>query len=129
MAIVITKNPCFWAPAFLVIPADEGTITFKFRLRFKRLPTERNREILRAIGAMPPEEGKPKPAPITDRELLDEVLADWDKFTDEDGKPVPYTPAARAQVVADYFGMEAAMARSFIDHAWPEQIDKAAEKN
>ncbi len=129
MAVVITKNPAFWAPGFLVIPDGDGALTFEYRARFKRLPAERQREILELLDKNRDASRRGQPLVLTDKELLDEVMADWEGFKDEDGKPVPYTPACRDQACADWFGLEASFSRAFLNAAWPEQRKKEAEKN
>ena len=129
MAVVITTKPAFWAPGFLIIPDDEKTLTFEFKARFKRLPAERSRELIALIEESRRASALGKKPPLTDKALLDEVMCDWGGFKDADGAPVPYTPANRAQAVEDWFGLEAAFTRAFIEAAWPEQRRKEAEKN
>ena len=129
MPVVITKNPAFWAPGFLVIPDADGTITFEFRCRFKRLPSERQAELIDLIEKNRAALRDGKPALLTDKQLLDEVQVDWEGFKDENREVVIYSEANRAQACADWFGLEAAMVRSFLNHAWPEQRKKDAAKN
>lgn len=129
MAVVITKNPAFWAPGFLVIPDDDGTLTFEYRARFKRLKSERQRQILDLIEKNREADRNGQPLVLTDRELLNEVMVDWEGFNDEEGKAVMYTPVQRDQACADWLGLEASFCRAFLNAAWPAQRKKEAEKN
>lgn len=142
MAVILTKTPAYWAEGFFVLPDQPGRpIVIDFRLRFKRLKkaevveldrririnTERHQAQLRAIVA-----GEPAPEvvpEITDAELLDQVLADWEGFTTEDGTAAMYSPALRAQLCDDYPGIEAAMVRSWLESRQPAQQREAAVKN
>lgn len=142
MAVVITTNPAYWADAFFVLPDQPGRpIVFDFRLRFRRLKTaeseeldrriridsERHREQLRALveGATVPDY---TPA-LSNKELLAAVLVDWEGFADAEGAPVMYTAAACAQLCEDYPGIEAAMARAWMESRSPAQEREAAAKN
>lgn len=129
MAVVISKNPAFWAPGFLVLADGDGQLTFEYRARFKRLPAERQREILELLEKNRLAAFKGEPLAYTDRELLDEVMVDWEGFKDADGRPVIYTPASRVQACVDWFGLESSFSRAFLESAWPQQIKKEAEKN
>lgn len=142
MSVILTKNPAYWADGFFVIPDQPGRpIVIDFRLRFKRLKkaeadeldrririnSERHQAQLRAIVA-----GEPVPEmvpEITDKEVLDAVLVDWEGFNAEDGTAAMYTVAARAQLCDDYPGMEAAMVRAWLESRHPAQQREAATKN
>lgn len=142
MSVILTKNPAYWADGFFVIPDQPGRpIVIDFRLRFKRLKkseadeldrririnSERHQAQLRAIVA-----GEPVPEmvpEITDKEVLDAVLVDWEGFNAEDGTAAMYTVAARAQLCDDYPGMEAAMVRAWLESRHPAQQREAAIKN
>lgn len=143
MAVVVVKNPAYWAPGHLVIPDQPGKpIIFKFKARFRRLNEaerkeldarmEAGRDYVRAVGrAML--EGKPAPVQpqnlITDRDLLDQVMTDWEGFHNGDGSVAIYTPAARHQVTFDTPGLEQAMARAYLESRDPAQDLAAVEKN
>ena len=129
MSVVLSKNPAFWAPGFLVIPDGDGQFTFEYRARFKRLPTERQKEILAQLEENRLATLAGKPLVLTDKQLLDEVLVDWEGFKDADGDIVVYSPANRDQACAEWFGLEASFSRAYLRAAWPEQIKKEAEKN
>ena len=66
---------------------------------------------------------------ITDREVLDLVLVDWEGFTAEDGTAAMYTEATRAQLCEDWPGIEAAMVRAYLESRNPAQQREAAAKN
>ena len=142
MAVVLTKNPAYWAEGFFVIPDQPGRpIVIDFRLRFKRLKkaeadeldrririnSEHHQAQLRAIV-----ENRPVPQfvpEITDKEVLDAVLVDWEGFNAEDGTAAMYTDATRTQLCDDYPGMEAAMVRAWLESRQPAQQREAAAKN
>ena len=142
MAVILTKNPAYWAEGFFVLPDQPGRpIVIDFRLRFKRLKkadvealdqririnNQRHQAWLRAVVA-----GEAPAMPtldITDREVLDTVLVDWEGFSAEDGTAAMYTEAARAQLCDDYPGIEAAMVRAWLESRHPAQEREAAAKN
>lgn len=140
--VVVASRPAFWAEGHLVLPDEPGKpLVFKFMVRFKRLKTTEQRELDKRINEnrrLVREHmesvinGKTMaefvPA-ITDKELLEKVLVDWKGFKNADGGVVIYTEAARDQVIEDYPGMEAAMARAYLDSRDPSQDLKALEKN
>lgn len=129
MSVVIGK-PAFWAPGFFVMSDEvDKPLLFKFELRFKRLPTSRHKQLQALIDSNVQLLKDAKPPAITDAQLLDEVLVDWRGFKDAEGKPVIYTPAMRVQVAEDYYGMEAAMTRCWLEYYFPAQVQKEAEKN
>lgn len=140
--VVVTSRPAFWAEGHLVLPDEPGKpLVFNFLVRFKRLKTTEQRELDKLIAenrrlvrehVQAVVNGQNVPefvSKITDKELLDKVLCDWKGFKDAGGAVVIYTEAARAQVVEDYPGMEAAMARAYLDSRDPSQDIKALEKN
>ena len=88
MAVVITKNPAYWAPGHFIVPDQPGQpLVFKFKARFKRLNEEERkaldqrihagREYVRALSRALLENQPAPPQPtdqITDKEVLDLVL-------------------------------------------------------
>lgn len=141
MSVVIGK-PAFWADGFLVMPDQPGQPSvFEFRARFKRLNTQEAKELdkrllenqqrLQAqVDAMVAKKPIPEFVPaITDAELVNQVLVDWEGMPDAHGGSVPYTPAARDQLFADYAGMDTAFARAYLKSRNPDQVIKDAEKN
>ena len=143
MAVVITKNPAYWAPGHCIVPDQPGQpLVFKFKARFKRLNEEERkaldqrihagREYVRALSRALLENQPAPPQPtdqITDKEVLDLVLVDWDGFKNDDGSVAIYTPAARAQVVFDNPGLEGAFVRAYLESRDVSQDLAAAEKN
>lgn len=142
MAVILTRNPAYWADGFYVIPDQPGKpIVIDFQLRFKHLRkperkeldqrlevnARRYRERLQAISERKPDPGfTPE---ILDKEVLDLVLVDWSGFQDEGGSPAIYTPAARAQLVDDFPGIEAAFVAAYLQSRDPDQKREAAAKN
>lgn len=142
MAVILTRNPAYWAEGFYVIPDEPGKpVVVDFRLRFRHLKgaerkeldrrieinAQRYRERLQALAA-----GKAAPdfvPEILDKEVLDLVLLDWSGFRDEEGRAAMYTPAARAQLVEDFPGIEGAFVAAYMQSRDPEQKRDAAAKN
>ena len=143
MAVVIAKSPAYWAPGHFIVPDMPGKpIVFKFQLRFRRLNEEERKSLDERIQAgaayvrsvelaiIKNEPVPPQPENlVNDKALLDLVLVDWSGFHDEDGCVAVYTPAARAQAVFDNPGLEAAMARAYLESRNPSQDLAEAEKN
>lgn len=143
MAVVIAKNPAYWAPGHFIVPDMPGKpIIFKFLLRFRRLNEGERRSLeerlqaggdyVRAVelAILKKEPVPPQPENlINDKELLDLVLVDWDGFHEADASVAIYTPATRAQVTFDNPGLEAAMARAYLESRNPSQDLAEAEKN
>lgn len=98
---VIVKSDGFWQAAKLSVPGDDGQrIEVKFRCRFKRLKTTEARALMKRIQA----------AEMTDAEVLDTLLVDWD-LKDADGNPVPVSE--RAAVVEETAGLEGACVQAY----------------
>lgn len=143
MAVVITKKPAYWAPGHFIAPDEPGQpLVFKFKARFKRLNEEQRKELDQRINSgrewmrsvsralLENQPTPPQPADqITDKELLDLVMVDWDGFKNDDGTVAIYTPAARNQVAFDNPGLEGAMVRAYLDSRDASQDLAAAEKN
>lgn len=143
MAVVIAKTPAYWAPGHLILPDQPGQpLVFKFKLRFRRLNEDERKEVDGHINAAQEHmraisraiiDGKPIPShpadQFSDKKLLDIVLVDWSGFLEEDGGIAIYTPAARAQATRDNPGLEAAMARAYLESRDPSQDLAEAEKN
>ena len=142
MSVVINPHPAFWAPGHLVIPDQpDKPFVFKFKARFRHLnETEQkdlddklslNQERIQAqVQATLKREPVPKFEPaITDKEIVELVMVDWEGFNDAAKKPVPYTPAARIQACADTRGLETAFCRAYLEARNPSQLLAEAEKN
>lgn len=142
MSVVLTKTPAYWADAFFVLPDQPGRpMVIEFRLRFKRLRKTESEELNRRIRINSDRhqaqlramiDGKPVPElqiEVTDAQVLDAVLVDWEGFTAEDGTAAMYTVAARNQLCEDYPGIEAAMVRAWLESRHPDQQRAATEKN
>ena len=153
MSVKLSANPFFWAPALLVLAGDNGeTFEHAFKCKFKRLKTSEHKLLARrldagraaamaaaglaAIATSAPAVDEPQAPtpdqadpvkPITDTELLDQVLLDWQGLADEAGSPVSYSPAERLAANEEWFGLEAAMVRSYFDNAFPNA--RTAAKN
>lgn len=142
MSVVIARAPAFWAPGHFILPDQPGKpLVFKFKLRFRRLKDKERKDLDRRIQATRDSvnaavraamAGMPRPdvtPAITDKEVLDVVLVDWDGFPNDDGSIAIYTEAARAQVVEDYPGIESAMVLAYLESRDPSQDLKEVEKN
>lgn len=95
-----------WAPVEHEIAGDMGTVVkINFKAKFRRLKTSETREMFAKIG-----ERK-----LSDAQVLEQVLVDWDDFKDAQGEAVPFTRDNLAEAVEEVNGLEAAMARAFFE--------------
>lgn len=142
MSVVVLPNPAYWAPGHLVIPDQvDKPFVFKFACRFKHLNEGEQRELDEKIALNQQRQQaqvqailkNQKPpefvAAITDKEIVEQVMVDWEGFKDGEGRIAIYTPAARAQACADTRGLETAMCRSYLESRNPDQVIREAEKN
>lgn len=144
MAMRIAPVPYFWAEVKFPMLADcdakgvEQFVDVAFRVKYKRLADEEYQTLLKrqyaqqlaALQQFVPagmETGDaPKAAqvePITDREVIDMVVLDWDQMVGEDDKPLPFNKdnLDRALMV---LGCRSAIVKRYF-----ELHKKEAEKN
>ena len=117
MFIVATK-PTFTAPVVANIPGDGGKfVKAKFSVVFKALDKEAVDELLKRIRASTKAVREdPDAVPLTDREVLDEVLAGFGPdLVEEDRTPMAFTPA-NVDRLCSIYPLESAMVRSFFDN-------------
>ncbi|QFZ82855.1 hypothetical protein GFK26_08830 [Variovorax paradoxus] len=110
----IAVKPTFIAPVVMRVPGDGQVEEVRFDAVFKRLSKTDNETLQARLDARS----------LTDRELLDMVLADWKGLEGEDNAPFICTPDNRAAAAEDWPTFEAAIAYSYFEHAYP-----AAAKN
>jgi hypothetical protein len=139
MSFKLAINPFFWAPVALSLVGDMGErIEGSFKVKFKRLsqgeyeallakirlPVKPNDPIeLEAEIEMAKAEKREPAWRITDREVVDQVLLDWDDLVDDADQKMPYTPD-NLERVETILGVRAAIVNAFFEaHA------KAPEKN
>ncbi len=152
---VILSSVAFWAPiTFARVGDDQKPEILKFRARFKHLKKSERRALdrrlnVRALTAPVREElqaridqevvkGSEKEelqlllsaVPITDAELLNDLLVDWD-LKDREGKFIPYTIAVREEQEEALDGLEAAIVTGYFaakrEAVSPEAIAKNSE--
>ena len=134
MAVKISGlKPIIVSPATLYLAGDSGTLVpHKFDVHFKRLTTDERdklhaRYTLGEVVPQPALDGVEQPPvnvpPLTDGQLLDELVEGWGGMLDEAGQPVPYSHAERKATDAVYAGLEQAMVVSWYDHAFINQRD------
>jgi hypothetical protein len=114
------------APARIKCPAtyymrDEegGMAEFRFHCYFRRLAMTEREELT----------GKYLKGEITQDELLDKVMVDWDGMTAANGQSVPYSHEARRAACEQYAELGMAMGVSFFDHAQVNQREAAAKNS
>lgn len=123
MAFVLKQSNTYTWPVALVLPVDGGRRDkHTFDGEFKRLPQTRINQIVRLARAS--ERGRLN----DDEELLDqdaakELLAGWSGVIDDDGKEIPFSDSALAQL------LEIPTVAGQIVRAWFESIDTAKRKN
>lgn len=123
MAFVLKQSNTYTWPIALVLPVDGGRRDkHTFDGEFKRLPQTRINQIVRLARAS--ERGRLN----DDEELLDqdaakELLAGWSGVIDDDGKEIPFSDSALAQL------LEIPTVAGQIVRAWFESIDTAKRKN
>lgn len=123
MAFVLKQSNTYTWPVALVLPVDGGRRDkHTFDGEFRRLPQTRINQIVRLARAS--ERGRLN----DDEELLDqdaakELLAGWSGVVDDDGKEIPFSDSALAQL------LEIPTVAGQIVRAWFESIDTAKRKN
>ena len=132
MAMRIAPVPYFWAEVKFPMLADcdangvEQFVDVAFRVKYKRLTDEEYQTLLKrqyaqqlkTFSDLMPAAGQDAPKmpdvePITDREVIDMVVLDWDQMLGEDDKPLPFnkdnleralqTLGCRTAIVKRYF--------------------------
>lgn len=113
MSFVIQQNPTYRWPLTLSLPVDDGkreksTFTAVFR-RLKQSRIEEISRLARSAQYGRDEEGELP----SDRDVVREVLADWDDVVDDEREPVPFTdstlsqmleiPTVSGQIIAQWF--------------------------
>ncbi len=137
MAVVLA-SVAFWAPVVLALPGDDGKPeTVDFRARYKRLKKSERVELDACLMASRVHHeaglrGQEVPAglaePITDREVLQMVLVDWD-LKDKQGQAVPYTSQMLDELGEDWDGFEAALVVGYFAARQRQADPEARAKN
>ena len=102
MAFVLKQSDSYTWPVSIRLPANGGKRERQtFDAEFKRLPQSRineiQEEVQKRIKAV---ERNEQPADeISDVSIADEILVGWDGIVDGDGEAVPYSKAAKAQLL------------------------------
>ncbi len=118
MSFIVTTKPKFLAPVLARVPADNGQFTrVKFSVLFKALPKPEVDELLKQIrdraAAMADD---PTATPLTDREVIDQVLVGFgEDLLEEDRTPMAYNPANVDRLCA-IWPLEGAIVKSFFDN-------------
>jgi len=102
VAFVLKQSDSYTWPVSIRLPANGGKRERQtFDAEFKRLPQSRineiQEEVQKRIKAV---ERNEQPADeISDVSIADEILVGWDGIVDGDGEAVPYSKAAKAQLL------------------------------
>lgn len=119
MANIVIASVAFWANAKLILVGDCGKPeVVEFKARFKRLKTSERKTLEASLHEKT----------VSDAEFLDTVLVDWD-LKDRQGNNVTYTENARAEMVEDWDGLEAALVTSYFENARLSREAAAIAKN
>ena len=108
----IAVKPTFVAPVLMRVPSDGQVEEVRFSAVFKRLTKSDNDILQKRLDGRA----------LTDRELLDMVLADWKGLDGDDGAPFICTAENRAAAVEEWPSFEAAIAYSYFEHAYPAAV-------
>jgi hypothetical protein len=140
MAFKLAINPFFWALVKLRLVGDMGVpIEVEFKAKYKRL-SQPDYEALLARMRLPVKpadadeaaaeeeraqaEGRTVAWRVTDKEVVDLVLLDWDGIVDESDQTLAYTPD-NLELVEKVLGVRAALVNAFFE----AHVFKAPEKN
>jgi hypothetical protein len=123
MAFVLKQSTTYTWPIQIVLPTDGGRKEkFTFDGEFRRLSQTRINELRRVARAM--ELGRiSDEEELVDQDGAREVLAGWTGVVDDDGKEIPFTETALAQL------LEIPNVAGQILKAWFESIEVAKRKN
>ena len=102
MAFVLKQSDSYTWPVSIRLPANGGKREKQtFEAEFKRLPQSRINEIQLQVQQRmkAADRGEDTGEGITDQSIADEVLIGWDGIVDSDGEPVPFSKAAKAQLL------------------------------
>jgi len=121
MAFVLSKSATYTWPVRITLATDGGKQTVEtFDAEFRRLPQSRINEIVRQARAA--ERGRDEDQ-IEDQDAAREILAGWDGVTGDDGKAIPFSEAALAQL------LEIPTVAGQIVKAWFESLKDGKRKN
>ena len=102
MAFVLSQSQSYSWPVVLRLPADGGKREKStFDAVFKRLPQSRINEIQQLVQQRlkAAEHNEDLDNGVTDQSIADELLVGWTGVVDADGDEVPFTEAAKAQLL------------------------------
>ena len=122
---ILKKEATFTYPIVYFQPADGGgQIKHTFDAIFKILPQSRINELSLLVEKKKKEidEGILDGIDIDDEKVADEILVGWEGIEYE-GKPFPYTPATKKQVL-DQVGLSLLLVEKYF-----EEVIKQKEKN
>ena len=122
---ILKKEATFTYPIVYFQPADGGTkLKQTFDAIFKILPQSRINELSLLVEKKKKEidEGILDGIDIDDEKVADEILVGWEGIEYE-GKPFPYTPATKKQVL-DQVGLSLILVEQYF-----KEVVKQKEKN
>lgn len=115
---IVTQKPTFVSPVVANIPADGGKVTkAKFSVVFKALDKDAVNDLLKRVsqGAKAALDDTDA-VPLTDREVLDELLVGFGPdLLEEDRTQMEFCPG-NVDRLCSIYPLEAAMVRSFFDN-------------
>ena len=122
MAFVLKQKNSFPWPVSLLLPGDGGRRELStFKAEFKVLSQSRLNEIGRIARAV--EKGEAPEDEISAQDLAQEMLIGWSDVKDDDGKDVPFSEFALAQL------LEIPTAAAQIVRTYYESYEDAKRKN
>jgi hypothetical protein len=135
MALRLALEPYFWAAVkFSMIGDNDTSLEITFKGKFRRLEQEAYEALMKRVNAtrmkalttaaaMAETEPDDAPKPITDREIVDMALMDWQDVLGEDDQPLPFTKDNLNRVLKT-LGCRSAIVMTYI-----ELHQKELEKN
>ena len=123
MAFVLSKSATYVWPVRISLATDGGKTTVEtLDVEFRRLPQSRINEIVRQARAAERGRGDDEDQ-IEDQDAAREIIAGWDGVTADDGKEIPFSEAALAQL------LEIPTVAGQIVKAWFESLKEGKRKN
>ena len=123
MAFVLSKSATYtWKDIRITVATDGGRMVETLDIEFRRLTQSRINEIVRQARAAERGRGDDDEQ-IEDQDAAREIVAGWANVKDDNGKEIPFSEAALAQL------LEIPTVAGQIVKAWLESLKEGKRKN
>jgi hypothetical protein len=123
MAFVLSKSATYtWKDIRITVATDGGRMVETLDIEFRRLTQSRINEIVRQARAAERGRGDDDEQ-IEDQDAAREIVAGWANVKDDNGKEIPFSEAALAQL------LEIPTVAGQIVKAWFESLKEGKRKN